>query len=114
MDTFSPPKAPSINGTDVTETPRLISPSFGDGYKQDTPDGLNNAPCALSLTWENLTQAQCTQLTGFFRSHVGQAFLWTLPDETTARKWVTGPWKRAWVAGAVYTLSVSFAERFLP
>ena len=56
MDTFSPAKPPDYDGNAIKETPRLISNSFGDGYRQTLPDGLNANEATASFVWSNISE----------------------------------------------------------
>lgn len=112
MDTFTPPVAPSMSGTEISETPRLITNNFGDGYQQSIPDGLNNTPNSAMLNWDPLTIVNLNTILNFLRAHVGITFFYQLPDESVARKWQAGGWKRAWRSYNMRSLSVTFTERF--
>lgn len=86
FDTFSPPVAPS-QPLNMSGQPRLLKITFGDGYVQSAPDGLNAAPLQGSLSWNLLTLAQQQAIDAFAQAHIGVTFYYTLPDETTPRKW---------------------------
>ena len=113
-DTFSPPIAPSMQGTDVTENIRMIENKFGDGYVATTPDGFNYLFNTVNLSWASLDYSSLETILGFFRGHMAVPFLYTLPDESTPRLWYIPPggWKRAWVGSTTYTLDVQLIERF--
>lgn len=115
-DTFSPPVTPSIGGgTDVTA--RTNEAPFGDGYVQAQPDGLNPIEQTWSLSWNNtLTKAQLKQIFDFFAAKAGATpFFYTLPFETTPRKWRCKKWRPSFEKAPLYFgLSAEFIEDFSP
>ena len=111
MDTLVMPRPPLSTGAQETEKPRLISPGFGDGYKQSAADGLNAVAIVAAYSWR-LTRAETAAVLNFLRGHVGKTFLWKLPYETAPRKWqVPEGWNK--VSGTTRdTLTINFEERF--
>lgn len=66
--------------------PRLKQVQFGDGYSQESPDGLNNQAEQWSVSMQNLDATVFAQIESFFKSHKGYiAFDWTTPDGLQAR-----------------------------
>lgn len=111
MDTFNSPIQPAINSS-MDETPRMITNKFGDGYAQDTPDGLNTVVGSMSLSFTG-TPANIDIIVNFFRAHVGKPFYYNIPPSTGVRKWiVTSRWSRTYPAITWHTLTVSLEERF--
>lgn len=89
VDTFSPSINPTTSGTSPTDTDRVRIASFGDGYSQRAPDGLNYQERTVSLNWPSLNVTQFTEINGFFDANgAGIAFNYTLPLESTAMKWI--------------------------
>ncbi len=114
MNTFSPAVPPSVSGTDVTETLRLIENKFGDGYTATTPSGPNFIQNTVTLTWGAIHLSDLNNILTFLRANAGLPFYYQLPDESSARKWYVPPngWKRSWIGGVDYSFSVQFVERF--
>ena len=111
MDTFSPPKPPSDDST-FQPAPRLINNSFGDGYEQTAPDGLNANPYAGTVNFKNLQLSEANAILYFIDTHVGQVFYWTMPGENTPRKWAAKKGaSRTWT-GALMNISIPLTERF--
>jgi phage-related protein len=111
MDTFSPPRNPN-SPLDTQMQPRVLRNSFGDGYIQSIPDGLNTYPRMINPTWSPLSESDINALESFFEAHVGTVFFYTLPDETTPRKWECVKWTRSQSTGW-WDMSASFQERFI-
>lgn len=109
LDTFAPPVAPSSLPLNVQ--PRMLSAALGDGYTVSAPDGLNVAPLNATLSWTVLSAEQNAAILAFLNAHLGVTFLYTLPSETTPRKWQATTWtpkqQPSW-----FTLDVLIVERF--
>jgi phage-related protein len=66
--------------------PRVKQAKFGDGYSQESPDGINNVAEEWSVSFENIDVSTFTNIETFFKDHGGYiAFDWTTPDGLTAR-----------------------------
>ena len=69
-------------------TPRRIEKQLGDGYKIVAADGLNSNEQNFTIQYTAIANANAITLRDFFRSHAdGTPFYFTLPLESTARKW---------------------------
>ena len=90
MDTFSPPTPPDYSGNGVTESPRLISVNFGDGYALSAPDGLNPNDATATFSWTGISEDDKTTLMNFYYSHIGQVFKWNAPGDIAPNsgKWL--------------------------
>ena len=115
VQTWTPPVAPTAQGTQLQETPRVISNTQGAGFPADAPDGeINLLPGALSLTWGALTQAQWTTITTFMKANVGKPFGFAIAGQPL-RDWVwVGAMTTTYLDGNNRTLTVQLEERFLP
>lgn len=67
---------------ELDETPRMLQAGFGDGYRQDVPDGLNTTPLRFSLHWNRLTAARLTVIRAFF------TVLWQAGSTSTSFTWI--------------------------
>lgn len=72
--------------------PRIRKVEFGDGYTQETPDGINYNLYTWSLNWDTLTQAEKTTIENFLVARKGyETFTWIDPDgvsyKVKARTW---------------------------
>ena len=105
------PHPPLASGGQENEKPRLIAPTFGDGYKQSSADGLNAVALTVAYSWR-LKRTEIGPVLAFLRGHVGVTFYWTLPFESSPRKWQT---PQGWntVRGVTRdVLTINFEERF--
>lgn len=89
METFNPPVRPKTSSP--TRTVNVISNSFGDGYEQETADGLNPVRTELTLTWPVLTIEQTKDIDAFFIANAGKAFYFALPGEDV-KMWRCNEW----------------------
>ena len=87
MATF-PIANPTYNTRINTNTNQIVV-SFGDGFEQRLTEGLNQNPLTVSLTFE-LSQSDADTAITFLDSRVtdGASFDYTLPSESSSRKFV--------------------------
>lgn len=111
-DTFSPPRPPSPP-LNITATPRVLRVALGDGYVSTAADGLNAVPYNGALVWNVLSLAEFTAIKNFVESHIGLVFYYTLPWETTARKWSIKDYTPA-AQATTYSIQLLIEERFDP
>ncbi|MBP0943083.1 phage tail protein [Pseudomonas alliivorans] len=110
IETFS---WPTQHGDAPDISYRVRSSQFGDGYKQQVGDGLNNKLDAYPITFTGL-QETVTEIMDFFDRHAGaKAFLWTTPlgqlGLFTCNNPVPVP-----VGGRVFKLTATFERAFHP
>lgn len=91
MDTFT--WIPSQGGK-LTDTPRVLSMKFGDGYEQRAPDGINNIDTSWDVSFTHRTDKEFQDILNFLRALQGVgSFLWRPPtiggvkDTYLCRKW---------------------------
>ena len=87
MDTFVPPRPPDYDSNGISDSPRVVSASFGDGYKQQAPDGLNADEATATYQWSLVTQDERDAMTTFYKAHIGLTFKWDMPDMSGVQKW---------------------------
>jgi len=83
----------------LAEEPRVLTAQFGDGYRQDSPDGLNADLQALELTFEDIYAVDALAMRAFLKARgAAEAFLFvTLLGETIkvkCAKWDVKPAKK--------------------
>jgi len=85
---LNPPRPPSVGmNVDVQFAVRRIK--FGDGYSEDSPEGINSDPETVTLTWASLTTAEATALYDAIKATMGaERIIYALPDDGAARLWV--------------------------
>ena len=61
--------------------PRVKQAKFGDGYSQESPDGINNVSEEWNVSFDNLDFSTFNAIESFFKATKGYiAFDWTTPD----------------------------------
>lgn len=118
LATFTPPAAAGAyfnEGSEESHKPRVLSAGFGDGYAQEGADGLNADLLDLTPSWRNLTTTESTAVMSFFAVRKGYIpFLFTLPGESTARKFKATEWRRTWNAAGLADVSAVWKELAYP
>lgn len=110
IQTFNPPVRPSPGTRRKPEIKTLVA-EFGDGYTQETEDGLNNIRRVMSLRWEVLTPAQADTIEEFLTQHRGtKVFLWTPSNSATPIRWTCKEWER--IDDKVHSITATFRESF--
>lgn len=85
--------------------------SFGDGYSQRTPKGLNNVANTLSLTFMP-SAAQWAAMDSFLRSKAGSTpFLFSY-DGGAPLRYICDTWKPQKTGPDVYTVQATFTQVF--
>ena len=69
---------------DKQSEPRIKRASFGDGYTQQSPDGINFNLYTWNLNWDALTTSEKNIIELFLEGKGGyQSFQWTDPNDDT-------------------------------
>lgn len=114
IDTFTPPRTPSQSSFTPKTSFDVLKASYGDGYEQRTPNGINYKRTSVTLVWSALTQAQLNELMVFFDDKAWVPFLYTLPDEDVERVWIlAGEYSRSVDgSGTSFTFEAPMQESF--
>ena len=109
------PIANPVYNTRIDPQPNQIVVKFGDGFEQRLTEGLNQNPLTVSLTFE-LSQNDATTALDFLNARIvdGASFNYTLPSESTARKFVCNRFPRTIPFFNRVRLSCTFREVFEP
>lgn len=100
-------------GFSKTPKIRLKNLSFGDGYSQRTPDGINNVSYEWSMSFVNRPHAEANTIDSFFLEKGGWAhFLWTPPDELIEYKVTCAQWSSVVTSPAHKTVTATFVQVF--
>jgi phage-related protein len=101
---------------------RVKTMQFGNGYRQDAPDGLNPAARTFKVVFTNRKMPVLTALMNFFRGtgaspytrRPDEYFFWTppAPENALAAKWKCFDPSITWNSGVTGTLSATFNEIF--
>ena len=113
MATF-PIANPTYNTRINTNTNQIVV-SFGDGFEQRLTEGLNQNQLTVSLTFE-LSQSDADTAITFLDSRVtdGASFDYTLPSESSSRKFVCERFPRSIPFLNRVRLNCVFREVFEP
>ena len=111
MATF--PITNPVYNTRINARPKVNTLSFGDGFEQRLTEGLNHNPLSVNLTFE-LSQTDANTAITFLNARVedGASFDYTLPSETSSRKFVCTSFPRSIPFLNRVTLSCVFREVF--
>ena len=104
-----------VYNTRINTRPKVNVISFGDGFEQRLTEGLNQNPLSVNLVFE-LSQTDATSAIGFLNDRVddGASFDFTLPSETSSRKFVCTSFPRSIPFLNRVRLSCVFREVFEP
>ena len=94
MATF--PISNPVYNTRITPKPSVNVVSFGDGFEQRLMEGLNQNALSVNLVFE-LSQSDADTAISFLNSRItdGDSFDYTLPSETSSRKFVCDSFPRS-------------------
>lgn len=96
MAVFSPTTQPTLKSTGKATT-RVLEAPFGDGYTQRASDGLNMILEKWNIVWDLLSIAEHETIITFIEDKQGvESFEYTLPQESTARKFICRQWSKGY------------------
>lgn len=101
-------------GGQVDTAPRVREVSFGDGYMQSVPDGINTMPLVRSLTFANRDSAEVAAIDAFLRNQAGVKWFWYSHPGKAAVKVKCKKWQSVEVGPNLETLSCAFEQVFNP
>jgi phage-related protein len=100
--------------SEVEDRHRTKRVDFGDGYDQESADGINSVRQVWSLRFDYVELADETAIRAFFAARVGQSFTWTPPGGTEKRWKLEGIVRSRRVSPTAVALSMTFKEKFGP
>jgi phage-related protein len=110
FDTFAPP-VPQSPGTKMTPEVKTLEASFGGGYTQASPDGVNSIRQVAALNWAVLLEEDAQAIIDFLEAHKGTIpFYYTLRDGKR-RKWTCKEFSRLF--DTPNTVNATFRETFI-
>ncbi len=96
-----------------TVTLRKLSAQFGDGYKQEAADGINNKVQSWPLSFAGKA-AKITPIRDFFDARMGyQSFFWT-PPLGVQGYYKCSSYTLHPLGGGTYELNCTFEQSFQP
>jgi len=108
MSTFTWSPAP---GATETQTPRVRTASYGDGYQQRVGDGIHPIARSWALQFVRPT-ADIDAIAAFLIALAGtESFDWT-PPSGSAGKWICKSWSRNAIYSTVHSINATFEEVF--
>lgn len=89
--------------------PKVESATFGDGYSQSVPNGINNAPETWQLTFTGPV-SEGDAIDAFLKQHAGcYAFDWRTPENVMAR-FICRKWSKNRTHGVKVVISAEFEQ----
>jgi len=93
---------------------RVASIKFGDGYSQETADGLNNVVETWSVSFTGKTRTAIQAIDDFIAALKGfQPFEWTTPENRT-KKFRCKKWAPSYNHDNDCSLNATFEQHFGP
>lgn len=95
--------------------PAVSNVKFGDGYRQRVSFGVNSTPATWQLQFGQRDAAEADAIEAFLEECAGvEAFEWTPPGESVAKKWTCQDWSRSIQKANLYSLTAVFEQVFDP
>lgn len=114
LETFTPPREPSVKSYGYSQAPRIFRTDFGDGYSQRVPDGINNAPRSLKMKLQNLTVIERDAVLEFIEAKRGAgAFYYQPPNEGVLLIWSCPKWSVSPMLNKqLWEIDLNFTQEF--
>lgn len=107
------PAYPTSAGSGATSRARVLEKKFGDGYAQRAADGLNTVSLIYRAVFRRRPQADVDAMDAFLTARAGHTpFLFTIPGEAAARRWVCKEWRKTRDTPTLWSLNATFVEDF--
>ncbi len=91
----------------------VLTVSFGDGYSQRKPQGINSVKDSYTLTWTGLNRTKYDDLYGFLFDTKGvTAFYWTPSQSETQSKWIVTDLSSSNIGYKLWTVNATVEEVF--
>lgn len=105
---------PSVNNAPLSQSPRVRSIKFGDGYEQVLQDGINLSTIKMDLMFDGRDIDEATAILHFLETMAGwQSFIYTPPKPyNTQKKFRCKSWQFNQTFYNNYSVSASFEEAF--
>lgn len=98
--------------SEVPIKPRLRTIQFGDGYKQQSPDGINNILLSLNVKFDGRNQSEATAILHFLNTRAGaESFVFNaLPPYNTNKLFYCEEWSSNQVFSDNFSITAQFIE----
>jgi phage-related protein len=124
MKELRPCVEPSVGAQNKPEI-KILQASFGDGYSQPTPDGLNHIRSVLTLQWDGLERCERDEIIDFLECRGGtEPFIFRMPQDRQAPLWALknadltrfaftcAEWSDTALEAKLYTVNATFRQWF--
>lgn len=92
---------------------KLHKASFGDGYTQTAPAGLNHIRRIVTLAWDVLAIEEADEITAFLKARGGYLpFYYRIPGEADSVKWTCEEWTRTAISGGYWSINATLRQSF--
>lgn len=99
----------------LSESPKVKTIKFGDGYEQRIPDGINTNPQKWNVSFRNRLKVEANAIRDFLRNHAGvTSFDWTPPGENRSYKFKCSSWDMTTHNGEIFSMNTTFEQVFDP
>lgn len=90
----------------------ILTVSFGNGYEQRVPNGINYKREMWSVEWSGLTTSEKNAIETFLNAiSAGDYTTWTSPLDSTSKKFVLdGEWMISDIGGAIWSITANFRQ----
>ena len=110
IETF--PDIPPSYNSDLQASHDVIDVTFGDGYTQRAPNGINSKRSSYSLNWVGLTLSERDSIVDCLDRHRGVTdFYWT-PWDDVQQRWTCDTYNASPSPGNYYGISATFVKSF--
>ncbi len=97
----------------VTSKFRTVTAKFGDGYRQDAPDGINDRTDVWDLRFEHLQATQRDIVKNFFDTvKTSTSFTWQAPGDSVVKTWKATSGLSRTNMGITTTLAITIEQVF--
>lgn len=83
--------------------------NFGDGYSQNSPQGLNPVKAEIAVVVPSLSRAQRDAVHAFFKANAGRPFLFAY-DGDPLQKFTCEEWSEEKHRPDLYTVNATFKQ----
>ena len=104
----------NLEGNSQTNTFKVLTSKFGDGYEQNISVGINNKSGVWQFS-KNGKKALILEIKAFFDEHKGaDSFLWDSPLDGEVRVKTGLYYNPVCLGGQMWSISTTFTQVFYP
>ncbi len=106
-----PPKNPD-QSPEINSQANLLVATFGDGYVQASPKGINHVGQTVGVAWSLLTKGEADQLEAFFIERGGYQTFWYALPLRPLLQWRSASWKVSGRGSVYWGFGASLTRAF--